>query len=64
MEEREFLSVEQLAARWGTGATTIYNLRYRGAAPPAIRIGRELRFRLEDVERWERDRRDNGGRAA
>ena len=26
----------------------------------AIRVGRELRFRVEDVERWEASRRDNG----
>ena len=54
--EDRFLSVEDLAARWKRTAAVIYGLRYRGEAPPAIRIGKELRFRLVDVERWEQDR--------
>lgn len=58
------LDVQALAERWKVAPRVVYGLRYRGEAPPAIRIGRELRFRLEDVEAWERDRRDNGGRAA
>jgi predicted DNA-binding transcriptional regulator AlpA len=57
----EFLSVDELAARYKTDAHTIYNMRYRGDAPPAIKVGRALRFRLEDVEAWELARRDNGG---
>ncbi|GIU90436.1 MAG: hypothetical protein KatS3mg010_1535 [Acidimicrobiia bacterium] len=56
-----FLNVEQLADRWGVSVATIYGLRYRSEAPPAIRVGRELRFALSDVEQWERARRDNGG---
>jgi predicted DNA-binding transcriptional regulator AlpA len=48
-----WLSVEDLAARWKRPAKVVYGLRYRGEAPPAIRIGRELRFRLSDVVAWE-----------
>jgi predicted DNA-binding transcriptional regulator AlpA len=55
-----FLSVSALAERWGVRAAVIYGLRYKGQAPRALRIGRELRFRLEDVERWELAHRDNG----
>jgi predicted DNA-binding transcriptional regulator AlpA len=56
-----YLSVEDLAARWKRPASVIYGLRYRRESPPAIRIGRELRFRLEDVEAWEAERREGGG---
>ena len=56
-----FLSVEDLAARWQRATSVVYGLRYRGECPPAIRIGRELRFRLSDIEAWEEGRRDNGG---
>jgi predicted DNA-binding transcriptional regulator AlpA len=55
-----FLDVENLAKRWGTTEKTIYGLRYRGQAPPAIKVGRGLRFAVADVERWEAQHRDNG----
>jgi predicted DNA-binding transcriptional regulator AlpA len=55
-EGGRMLTVPELARRWTTTAQVIYNLRHRGEGPPAIRIGRELRFRLEDVERWEQSR--------
>jgi predicted DNA-binding transcriptional regulator AlpA len=51
----EYLSVTCLAERWGVPVSVIYGLRYRRVSPPAIRIGRELRYRLSDVERWEAD---------
>lgn len=57
----EYLDVGALAARWSTKPKVIYGLRYRGEAPPAIRVGRELRFRVTDVEAWESQHRDNGG---
>lgn len=50
--ESEFLSVEQLAALLDVTPATVYGLRYRKDAPPAARIGRELRFRRLDVDRW------------
>ena len=45
----------------GAGTLTVRpsctDSRHRGdVVPPAIRIGRELRFRLEDVEAWEQAR--------
>jgi predicted DNA-binding transcriptional regulator AlpA len=56
-----FLTAEALADRWAVPIQTLYNLRWKGQAPPAIKIGRGLRFRLEDVEAWEAARRDDGG---
>jgi hypothetical protein len=53
---KEFVSVDQLADRWNTSARVIYGMRYRGEGPPAMSIGRELRFRLSDVEAWELER--------
>lgn len=50
------LSTKDLALRWGMSVPTIHHLRHRGEAPPAILVGRELRFRLSDVEGWERAR--------
>jgi predicted DNA-binding transcriptional regulator AlpA len=48
-----YLSVDELAARYKRPRSVIYGLRYRGEGPPAIRIGRTLRFRLSDIEAWE-----------
>jgi len=55
------LTLTELAERLNVTPKVIYGLRYRGEAPPAIRVGRELRFAVDDVERWERARLDNGG---
>jgi excisionase family DNA binding protein len=36
----------------GVPLATVYGWRYRGTGPPGIRVGRHLRFRSSDVERW------------
>jgi excisionase family DNA binding protein len=55
------LTLAEVAERWNVSVKTVYALRYRGEAPRAIRVGRELRFDLNDVESWEDARRDDGG---
>jgi predicted DNA-binding transcriptional regulator AlpA len=51
-----FLSIEDLATRLGVRVPAIYGQRYRGEGPPAMKVGRCLRFRLSDVEAWEDER--------
>ncbi len=46
------LSVEDLATYLDIPVATIYAWRYRRQGPPGFRVGRHLRFRREDVERW------------
>lgn len=46
------LDTKALGRRIGKTATAIYTMRCRGDGPPAIRIGRTLRFRSSDVEAW------------
>ena len=46
------LSLHDVAKLLNVTPKTLYGLRYRNDAPPAIRVGRELRFRPADVERW------------
>ena len=36
-----------------------YNLRYRRAGPPAVRIGGRLRWRRSQVESWISDQLEN-----
>jgi predicted DNA-binding transcriptional regulator AlpA len=33
-------------------AQTIYDLRSQGRGPRGFRVGRELRFRISEVEAW------------
>jgi predicted DNA-binding transcriptional regulator AlpA len=57
----ELLDIKALAARWGVTRAVIYGMRYRGQAPPAVHVGRGLRWKLEEVEAWEAEHLDNGG---
>jgi predicted DNA-binding transcriptional regulator AlpA len=47
------LTVADLARLLGLTPRGIYNRRHRrGALPPATPLGRTLRWRADDVERW------------
>ncbi len=50
------LPVEDLTDYVGVPVATIYAWRYRRQGPPGFRVGRHLRFRWSDVERWIEDR--------
>jgi hypothetical protein len=49
-----FLSVAQLAERWDRPVSVVYGMRHRGQGPRGFFAGRELRFPVAEVERWER----------
>jgi predicted DNA-binding transcriptional regulator AlpA len=53
MDTEVLLTTDDLAARWQATKSSIYGLRYLGKCPPAVKLGRGLRFRLRDVEAWE-----------
>lgn len=46
------LSLEDVSEWLGVSPRTLYNWRHRGGGPPALRIGRHLRYRREDVQAW------------
>lgn len=52
-DESPHLTVEQLATRWQTTKNAIYIARHRRKAPKGFRRGRELRFPVAEVERFE-----------
>jgi excisionase family DNA binding protein len=52
----QLLTVEDLANYLDVPVATIYSWRYRHQGPPGFRVGRHLRFRWSDVERWIEDR--------
>lgn len=53
LKPEALLTAQELADRWRRRLEAIYWMRNRREGPPAIVIGRELRFRLSDVEAWE-----------
>ena len=56
--ERRLLSLADVAEFLGVPPATVYAWRYRREGPPALKIGRHLRFRLEEVEAWLETKRD------
>ena len=56
--ERRLLRPDELASFLGIPLATIYQWRSRGNGPCGIRVGRHVRYRIEDVERWLDEQRD------
>ncbi len=50
------LTVQDLADYLDVPVATIYAWRYRRQGPQGFRVGKHLRFRRSDVERWIEDR--------
>ncbi len=48
----QLLTVEDLAAYLEVPVATVYAWRHHRNGPPGFRVGRHLRFRWSDVERW------------
>ncbi|GAB3389201.1 hypothetical protein GCM10027568_11110 [Humibacter soli] len=52
--QRRLLNINELAERWGVSAGTLYRKRSQGEdLPTAVKIGSQVRWRLEVVEAWE-----------
>lgn len=48
----KMLTVSDLADRLQVPVQTLYAWRHRGEGPRAVRVGRHLRYRIEDVDAW------------
>ena len=46
------LTMSELASALGVTLQTLYDLRSQGRGPRGFRVGRELRFRVREVEVW------------
>lgn len=46
------LSTEEVARILVVPVNTLYCWRYKGTGPKAYRVGKHLRYRLEDVLQW------------
>ncbi|WP_134768588.1 helix-turn-helix domain-containing protein [Nocardioides sp. 1609] len=60
MTDREFLSTEELADLLGVPVATCRWWRHNGTGPRGFRVGRAVRYRRTDVDRWieEREREE------
>lgn len=54
------LSPRDLADRHQVPIKTIYKWNSEGTGPVRIRVGRHIRYRLDDVERWEAENAVDG----
>jgi excisionase family DNA binding protein len=57
--EGSLLGPEFVSEYLGVPVTTIYQWRTKGTGPRAIKIGRHLRYRREDVEAWVESQADD-----
>ena len=46
------LTLDEVAAYLRTSPSTIYNWRHAGKGPRCMKVGRNLRFRQDDVDAW------------
>lgn len=46
------LSPEQIAEEFGVPLATVYKWRSQRTGPPGFRVGRHVRYRRQDVDRW------------
>ena len=46
------LSLSELCAQLNVSTQTIYDLRSQGRGPRGFRVGRELRFRVGEIDAW------------
>jgi len=50
----QLLTATELAARWQVPKPHVYRLTRQGAVP-VVRLGRYFRYRVEEIEEWERE---------
>jgi excisionase family DNA binding protein len=52
------LTPDEVAVFLGVPLRTIYRWRSRGDGPRGYRVGRHVRYRVDDIEDWLEDHRD------
>ena len=52
MVDHKWISIEELSEYLGISAVTIRSWICSGKDIPAVRIGRQWRFRIEEIDEW------------
>jgi predicted DNA-binding transcriptional regulator AlpA len=55
-------TIRDVSVFLGIPVATIYQWRVRSEGPPAMRLGRHLRYEPQDVAAWAHQQRDRDGR--
>jgi excisionase family DNA binding protein len=50
-----YLLPSDLASRLNISSATLQRWRCEGKSPPYIKVGNSIRYRLDDVEKWEEE---------
>lgn len=58
-EPSRLLTPAEVAACLGVPVSTLYQWRYVGKGPRAIRVGRHLRWRPSELNQWLNEQRDD-----
>lgn len=56
MTTESFLTAKQLSQRWCISPSTLERWRWLGVGLPYIKVGGRIRYRLADIQAYERDR--------
>jgi excisionase family DNA binding protein len=51
-EREPLVSLAEVAAYLGLPPATLHQWRYRGVGPVGYRVGRHVRYRMSEVDRW------------
>jgi excisionase family DNA binding protein len=62
--DSRYLTVQDLAERLRVPKRTVYDWNLRRVGPQFMKIGRHVRYRVADVEQWEKTRIAGRGRVA
>ena len=57
--DKQYLTIEDLAQRLSVSPHTVRFWRRSGTGPTATKIGKQVRYSIEDVEEWLRSRRED-----
>ncbi|VXA93029.1 helix-turn-helix domain-containing protein [Citricoccus sp. K5] len=57
---KQHLSLQDLAERFAIPEKTLYVWRTNGSGPKGFRVGKHVRYRIEDVEAWEQEQVEAG----
>lgn len=52
MDEPELMTVDEVAAYLRISVAALYGMNHAGTAPPRIKVGRSVRYRRRDLEKW------------
>jgi predicted DNA-binding transcriptional regulator AlpA len=52
MANRQLITVAQLAEKLQLGQRSIWRYRDEGRMPPPVRLGKNVRYRVNDIEAW------------